>query len=180
MIVKCKKCGKGYNCGENYHGKKFACTCGAVVEVSEAAHGLHSSSAPKPVSGQKPAPKPAAKPVPSTTKHRSLMDVLATAPLSSIGATLSEIRGYASGKQTVYGLMAQISSVACFLVLVMAGVGMWKGLEHFELIDEKVLVFVFTFIPVMFLVIFAFAVGTAILRIADCVCRSSGVRPTLF
>lgn len=33
MIVKCKKCGKGYNCGEKYYGKKFACSCGAVVSV---------------------------------------------------------------------------------------------------------------------------------------------------
>lgn len=170
MIVKCRKCGKSYNCGENYYGKKFACACGAVVEVPEAAHGLHSSFAPK----------PAATPVPGATKHRSLMDVLATAPLSSVGVTLSEIRWYASGKQTVYGLMAQISSFVCFLVLVATGMGIWKASEQIDLIGDKVVVFALAFIPVMFLVILAFAVGTAILRIADCVCRSSGVRPTLF
>lgn len=195
MIVKCSNCGASYNATERYFGKSFTCPCSATVNVPKPPEPKPAqqtpqpkpapqASQPKPAQPSQPKPKPnptpARKPVAPASNRKSLMDVLAHAPLSSIGLTLSDIRGFAAGKQTIYGLMAQISSVACFLALLVMGMGMWKTLDRFYLVEEKALAFVATFIPAMFVVIFLFAVGTAILRIADCACRASGVRPTLF
>lgn len=178
MIVKCPKCGEEYNCDETYYGKKFACRCGEFVYVPN----LKSSPQPKPI--PKPVPPKKASPAPVLPVRRSSVvveKIFSASTASQLGMLLREARKSSAAEKTIYGLLAQIVSAVCVLCEILAGISAWKFAEKFPIdAGGPILGFVIVFIPTMFLIFFFFSAIAAVLRIADCVCRSSGVRPTLF
>lgn len=191
MIVKCPNCNASYNANERYFGKSFTCPCGATVNVPKPPEPKPPvKPTPKPAT---PAPKPApAKPVvPAPAKpeakpaapanRRAAVSVekffTASSP-AQLGSMLLEVRKHAADKMTIYGLLSHIAVVVCVLCEVVAGLGTWKAAEQFPF-GGQVVAFFIAFIPIMFLIFFFFIAVSAILRIADCVCRASGIRPTL-